>query len=381
MAVESSSTPGAAPDIQDIRDQLDRLLVSSHFRNSKRYPALLRFVVEQAVEGKAGHLKERTIGVEVFARSVDYDPSSDPVVRITAAEVRKRLAQYYQERPHSGEVRIEIPVGSYVPEFRQLVPPPLAPAAVPVPAPRPRLRMAWFPIVAVACVVISVAAVWAEFRHPSSVEQFWAPAIASEREILVCVGGSFPPPPPEAPRRVAWSDTLTLAQLSGFLAARGLVVRPSWEGETSYTDFQAKPAVLIGGLNNAWTLRLMENLRFQFRSGNGVYWIADRDRPEMRDWSVPAPDPEHRYAGLNRDFAIISRIHNPRTGEVTITVAGLRGPGTIAAGKFLMQSASFQQAVKKLPADWYKRNVQLVIDTEVIDSNPGPSRVLANAVW
>jgi hypothetical protein len=80
-------------DASLVRAQLERILASTPFRNSKRYPALLRYVVEQELKGEAANLKERTIGMEVFGRDSSYDPGADPVVRVSAGEVRKRLAQ------------------------------------------------------------------------------------------------------------------------------------------------------------------------------------------------------------------------------------------------------------------------------------------------
>src|SRR5246500_2964794 len=102
-----------------VREQLRRLLAHPLFTNSKRYPVLLAYTVEQALLGNAGELKERTIGVEAFGREPNYDVNLDPVVRTTAAEVRKRLIQYYYNPDHAGELLIELPVGSYVPSFRQ----------------------------------------------------------------------------------------------------------------------------------------------------------------------------------------------------------------------------------------------------------------------
>ena len=110
---------GAEPavDASLVRAQLERILASTPFRNSKRYPALLRYVVEQELNGAAAGLKERTIGMDVFGRDPSYDPGADPVVRISAGEVRKRLAQYYQEVADESQLRIELPLGSYHPEF------------------------------------------------------------------------------------------------------------------------------------------------------------------------------------------------------------------------------------------------------------------------
>lgn len=109
--------PESAEDFAVVREQLDRILAHPLFSNSKRYPSLLRFVVEQTLDGNADQLKERLIGIEVFGRAPDYDANADPVVRVTAGETRKRLAQYYYEPEHAGELRIELPTGAYLPQF------------------------------------------------------------------------------------------------------------------------------------------------------------------------------------------------------------------------------------------------------------------------
>lgn len=108
----ADSTDGAT-----VREQLERLLASPHFHNSRRFPSLLRFVVEHVLNGQTDLLKERTLGIEVFGRSANYDTSADPIVRVTAAEVRKRIAQYYDEPGRERELRISLPSGSYVPQF------------------------------------------------------------------------------------------------------------------------------------------------------------------------------------------------------------------------------------------------------------------------
>src|ERR1700761_581911 len=115
---QESVQPLTALDPAAIREQLERLLAHPLFANSKRYPVLLAYTVEQTLQGNASELKERSIGIEVFGRSPTYDANADPVVRITAGEVRKRLSQYYYDSSHAGELVIELPIGSYVPVFR-----------------------------------------------------------------------------------------------------------------------------------------------------------------------------------------------------------------------------------------------------------------------
>src|SRR4051812_46966223 len=101
----------------EVREHLERILASSPFRNSRRASAMLRYAVEHAIDGKVDALKERTIGVEVFGRSTGYDTGADHIVRSTAGDVRRRLAQFYQENGKENGVRIDFAAGSYVPRF------------------------------------------------------------------------------------------------------------------------------------------------------------------------------------------------------------------------------------------------------------------------
>src|SRR3569833_1016870 len=108
-------------DIQAaVRAELDGILKAPIFAQSNRCKRFLSHVVQQTLAGNAGDLKERTIGINVFERTNDYDTGDDSIVRVTANEVRKRLGQYYGESAGAHVVLIELPRGSYVPEFRIL---------------------------------------------------------------------------------------------------------------------------------------------------------------------------------------------------------------------------------------------------------------------
>ncbi|MGC2297764.1 MAG: tetratricopeptide repeat protein [Acidobacteriaceae bacterium] len=102
-----------------VREHLEEVLSSRTFAGSKRTQDFLRLIVRHTLEGDIDGLRERMIGAEMFGRPVSYDTGSDSVVRVRASEVRKKLALYYSEakRDHLS-VRIELPSGSYVPQFR-----------------------------------------------------------------------------------------------------------------------------------------------------------------------------------------------------------------------------------------------------------------------
>jgi len=100
-----------------VRDHLKEVARSHAFAGSKRAQDFLQLIVGHALEGEVDSLRERMIGAEMFGRPVDYDTGSDSVVRVKATEVRKKLAQFYLEMDSKCPVRIELPIGSYVPRF------------------------------------------------------------------------------------------------------------------------------------------------------------------------------------------------------------------------------------------------------------------------
>src|SRR5215472_11367932 len=178
------------PTEEQIRAQLKRVLTSPEFRSSKRCQDFLQYVVDHTLRGHAGTLKERTIGMEVFARPASYDPSEDATVRVKAGEVRKRLGLYYSDQGAHDSLRIELPSGTYVPEFHAAVPKPAIPVAPPpepaVAAPvRPRLRP--FLMVGVPVAMALAFLFWSQTRPANTVlDQFWAPVLDGRSPVQIC---------------------------------------------------------------------------------------------------------------------------------------------------------------------------------------------------
>ncbi len=125
-----------------VREQLDRVLESSQFRDSLRLQKFLRFVVEATLAGDQERIKETTVGFEVFGRSGTAD---DSIVRSAARRLRARLEEYYQLSGENDPVRIVIPRGSYVPVFECRNPPPAPPVFL---DPEPPLEQQQLPPVA-----------------------------------------------------------------------------------------------------------------------------------------------------------------------------------------------------------------------------------------
>jgi hypothetical protein len=105
------------PYAKAIRAHLSDILYSAVFKGSRRSQEFLTHVVECALASQWERLKERSLGIEVFSRDACYDTGGDSIVRVTASDVRRRLLQYYAECDQTPAFRIEIPAGSYIPEF------------------------------------------------------------------------------------------------------------------------------------------------------------------------------------------------------------------------------------------------------------------------
>ena len=102
-----------------IREQLTKLLTSIEFQNSERLCRFMRFVVDAKLRGDQDQVKEYLIGKEVFDRDADYDPRLDPIVRVEARRLRKKLDAYYAGPGAADSIRFELPKGAYVPEIHE----------------------------------------------------------------------------------------------------------------------------------------------------------------------------------------------------------------------------------------------------------------------
>ena len=103
-----------------IEQQLERILVSPDFAASQQLSKFLRFVVAETLAGRANRIKQSTVAVKVFERTVNFDAQADPIVRVQAARLRRTLERYYLTRGSQDPILITIPKGTYVPVFQEL---------------------------------------------------------------------------------------------------------------------------------------------------------------------------------------------------------------------------------------------------------------------
>ena len=418
--VAESWTPTSDYEKGAVEQQLEHLLASPLFHSSKRYGQFLRLVVARALDGQGSQLKERVLGIEIFERQADYDTNTDPIVRVTAAEIRKRLDQYYQDPKHSQEIRLFLPSGSYAPQFSWPGHPNgfpdggTAPAnglavikaeAATVLANPPVLRSARLSarakiLVICAALILGVLALvgaWAALRQPrpTLVQQFWQPFMTSAEPSLFCLADqpqyasirlrdAADPQHvtilPDTMVTVIIDDVDPLVDIAGMLRTSGKNYRVLGESSTNLTDLRRSPSVFIGAFDNGWTLRLTAPLRFHFGNDASMtkFWIEDRNNPEQRDWLLTR---EEQRTEDYKDYAIVARFTPPDTDQVSVVAAGIGRGGTVAAGEFLVNENRMEEILKQLPVDWRKKNVEVVLETQVIQGRSGPPRVKAVHVW
>jgi hypothetical protein len=415
--VDPHVLPPLSPDEQAVvRAQLERLLKSSHFRNSRRYPSLLRYIVEEALEGRGLLLKERTLGVEVFGRAPDYDTASDPIVRVTVAEVRKRIAQYYHDDAHGSELRIELNPGSYMPEFlpgresEEHAHDTVAEAVIAERNAKPKRRFAFGVRGWVAAAVLLVAAsvaygAWRVERQ-DALEQLWGPVFATPGAIMYCLPMNArkngkgnadttkdaiahaldladTPLPASGTffdhqllgENVVYSDVLAMMKLETVVERQRRPVRVRLNLSTSLSDLREGPTIFIGGLDNQWTLQLLDSLRYKFAGNDDdVYFIRDTKQPDNKQWGVRLHD---KMTTMNRDFAIVARVRSEQFGQTVMVAAGIGMSGTAAAGEFLADPKQAQALQTMMSGALKDHDFEAVLQTDVVDGIAGPAKIVA----
>jgi hypothetical protein len=112
--------PQSPPPAKDhITRQLEHMLASSDLHATPQQTALLKYVVNQTLAGKASVIKDDTVAAEVFGRGPDFDRHIDPIVSIHAGILRWKLKRYYLTAGKNDPIRIDIPPGTYVPVFKK----------------------------------------------------------------------------------------------------------------------------------------------------------------------------------------------------------------------------------------------------------------------
>jgi DNA-binding winged helix-turn-helix (wHTH) protein len=305
-------------------------------------------------------------------------------------------------QPVKGEVIL--PVANPEKESEEVVPLEVstAPSKMQQPAemeqPLPtRHRLSWLTVL-IAALVIGVWAGTYYWRstHPSPFNVFWAPVLEARERALFCVADqnqySFITmrDASDPTRQVVLKDNLsavviddldTIVRVAGVLRAHGKDHLLKGQEATTLSDLRNGPSVFVGAFDNAWTLRLTKPLRYHFANNPDMtrFEIVDSNEPSRSDWVI---DRTQQMATNNyKDFAIVARFTDGNTGKPSIIIAGIGRGGTIAAGEFLTDPDDLAQLSHAIQAAGNKKNMEIVLSTQIIDGQPGTPKMEASYFW
>jgi hypothetical protein len=436
------SPPIDSAEKEAVLRELESILSSPFFRTSNRSKQFLAYVVQHTLEGNHEPLKERTIGAKLFQRPAGYSTGDDPVVRVQAGEVRRRLEQYHHAALNHSPVRIELPVGSYAPEFRwvpvalqhpeptRAESPPSEPAPVeatptamlPVVEAKQlakrRSRMVWIvPILCVALILVVLASLLHRSgAKGSAVYQFWSPVLSTSEPVLICLAKPSVYLPSAALlqrySKVPGAFTTELQRLTQ-LPPLHPQDKLLWGDMVEYSDYgvaagdvyaAVRLSALLGRMGKESQVRIGSQYSFadlrnspavvvgafnnrwtmQMTSNLHFAFVEENGEPMIREQG-PAGRAWHAKFGPHgeviEDFGIVTRLLNSKTGQFVVSTAGTLANGTQAAGEFVSSSEYLEEALRTSASDWAKKNLQFVIQTTVTDSVPGPPQVVAIYTW
>lgn len=410
-----------------VKSEVEAILNSEHFSSTRRSSDFLEFVVERALAGDYESLTERNLGAELFGRPIDYETGTDAIVRVRANDVRHRLADYYSEHHAVSQVTINLPSGSYIPEFRWVE---SGDATAPIHAAEHDDALAGEAIegssaagelrdqaarpnrigsvLVVVVLLLAVAAgvfilVRTTTRGDRALREFWQPVLQDRGKVIICFGNAASFWPSESVRQalekgdqallanpgritVTRDDTVTVGNLraavsiANLLSGYGTANELRWPQEIQSEDLDTSNVIFIGGLNNPWSMSLNEGLRFsmkQMQTESGPIWTIQDRKSSNQQWSITAPYPEPSSV----DYALITRVIDHDRRRVVISVGGLSQFGTQAAGEFLTDESALSGFERTAPGGWEHRNLQIVLGMRIDGRKIVSPRVLATNFW
>lgn len=428
---EANAVP---PD--EVRKTLTAILQSVPFRSSVQIQKVLKFLVLETLAGRGETLKERNIGARLFERSPDYDTNSDPIVRLRVAEVRKRLALYYQGASDP-TVLINIPSGSFRAVFawsgRNRFPvavdslrrPESAPVLIDTVAPwvekgaavsdgaptSTRFRLWRWWIVAAAVLAIAAAAALRYYQSPEerAFNGFWSPILENPNTVLIGMGNN-----PLYELSNAGEDEYHKTHPKNKFEEMGLhsyvPLSPEFPIDPKYFKAGVDTYLTVGdveALSDIEYILAQRHRKLDMRFVNDVTYGDLRQNPTIligahnNIWTLSMTEnlrfgfeghsavvdrftPQKQWianADRSETYAIVARVLNGWNGKVVILIGGVGYAATRAAADFITNPQSVGKMAKSLPRDWETKNVEIVLHTTVKNQIPLSTDVIASYTW
>jgi hypothetical protein len=241
-------------------------------------------------------------------------------------------------------------------------------------------------VILVALVVAGIQWRSSAVRPQAAVDDFWGPVLQGQHTVLICAGGVV------FQQQNNFSGVITagkdieypfvsmqiasaLTQISGVMEHYGVTTELHSSPSTPLTVLREHTAVLLGGYNNQWTMRLLQPQRYQF-TPEPVESIVDRTQPQVhweRDHSQP-------YSSAD-DYALLARFRDATTDSWVVVLAGLGRNGTEAAAQFATSPHYMQLLRDKIGRDFSNQNIEAILKVDVIDGKTGAPSILTVYSW
>lgn len=421
-------------------EALKQILESEYFRTSTRGKQFLRYVVRYRLEKHPEPLKERMIGAALFNRPLNYATGDDSVVRAQAREVRRRLEKYYAAHGHESPIRIDLPVGSYTPEFKLdidrkqesgeaagltplAIPPGANPASVAnieqisLPGQKSYRRFMLGVLATLACFGVLILILYL-YRSPaklpkSSIAQFWAPAFTTSKPLLICL-----------PKPILYRPSVDLYKRSAKAPGEfdrevyRMNHRPhlqpndaiTWGDMVEYYDYgvsqgdvqatvrfsnflghlEKDSEVRIGSSYSYADLRnspavvigaFSNPLTMEMTSGLHFSYVDNEKGLWIQEQGASGRAWFSKHGPIGEDYGLVTRLLDSNTGQFVVLVGGIEASGSDAAADLIVNPSGLDKALQNAPKDWPQKNVQIVVSTTVKDYTAGPAKVIAIYVW
>jgi hypothetical protein len=379
------------PDLEnDPRWQLaQRVAASKALAGSPALQSFLLYISSQTLQGHADRLKEQMIGVAVFHRRSDYDPSDDNIVRVRAGQLRNRLDQYFHSDGESEPLVVSIPKGGYVPVFepRRAEPEPVVPDRAGIPA-HPA-RTVWPYWVAIGCLAaLSLFLAFRASRTMAEAPKFsaasrrlWGQMFEDGDEVLVVMGDVtyalwqdltgrtltladyvgrryLDSAPPEqrpllneiaARRYTSIADANIGSKLPAVAGSFGKRTRVRFARHIDVRDIQAGSVIFLGSRRaNPWVELFESRLHYAFG------YNTETRRPFFQNRTPKAGEPDILWRGndpVRDSYAVIAMLPNLNGRGRILMIEGLSLEGTDAAGEFLMNPRTCDELARRVAAE------------------------------
>jgi hypothetical protein len=434
--------PSAARDLDPYWQLTQRVVAGPHFARSPLLSKFLLFVVSETLEGRGDEITEHQIGVQVFDRRSNYRTVEDNIVRNYARQLRKRLAEHFAREGCAEPLRIDIPVGRYVPVFfpaggevkcedaagsavsSDMAPPPPEPVGSTKSAAASRFRgagklRAALLIAAYSAVLVCVTWVVASrIAAPKLPEEpakvLWAALfggpgtsyiVPSDAGFNLVEDLSHQPIPlaqyiardydrmPLTGVDAHSAEDLRTQQLTPFVdlqIAASLArlaednrqrVDIRFPRDFRLDDLKTANAVIIGSLgSNPWAAMVESsaNFRIAYQPGMSGAEIINKS---------PQPGEAPTYVShwnepSHESFALIEFLPNLSGDGHLLVLEGLDVAGTQAAAEMLLEPSAIDPILKRARrADGSLRNFEVLLRSTSIDANATRNEVIASRIY